>query len=162
MLETISSKISLFFQKHLFRIISIGGIGRARIVPGTWASLVAIMLASIFGPKLLCILTGIVILLGWWASEQYVLQTGKEDPGVIVIDEIAGQWLAVLLVMATLHKPLTFWAYFTLFILFRLFDIWKPGPIGWADRNIKGGFGVMADDVLAGLAAGITTYLIFQ
>ena len=77
-----------------------------------------------------------------------------DDPGWIVVDEIAGQMVALL----ALPRP--GWMGVVLaFALFRLFDIWKPGPVGWADRQ-GGAVGVMADDVLAGVAAGAVAYLV--
>ncbi len=85
--------------------------------------------------------------------------TGREDPSECVIDELAGQWLAcaiglfgfgVLAPVENIWLPLLI-----AFLLFRLFDITKPWPVGWADRSIAGGLGVMADDMIAGLFAGI-------
>ena len=69
------------------------------------------------------------------------------DHGGIVFDEFVGYWITMFLMPAT-------WTWVLLgFGMFRLFDIWKPGPIGWCDRNFKGGFGIMLDDVAAGVAA---------
>ncbi len=73
--------------------------------------------------------------------------SGILDPGFIVIDEIAAQ----LLVLAA--APLDWRFYLAAFLLFRLFDIWKPFPVSWLDRNVKGGFGIMLDDVAAALYA---------
>jgi phosphatidylglycerophosphatase A len=70
------------------------------------------------------------------------------DPGAFVFDEFVGQWTALLFVA---RGP--WWAVLSAFALFRLFDVWKPFPVGWADRRLRGGLGVMADDVLAGLMA---------
>jgi phosphatidylglycerophosphatase A len=72
-------------------------------------------------------------------------KTGFEDPGAVVIDEVAGQWLVLAV------APLDVWYFAAAFVLFRVFDIAKPWPVSWADRRIKGGFGVMFDDILAGL-----------
>jgi phosphatidylglycerophosphatase A len=77
---------------------------------------------------------------------------GGGDPGAVVIDEVAGQWLAVVLLRA---DPL---AYFLAFVFFRLFDIAKPWPVGWLDRTLKGGLGIMVDDLMAGLYAGVLGY----
>jgi len=76
-----------------------------------------------------------------------VRENHASDPGYIVIDEIAAQWL----VLAAL--PQRFWFYVAAFIAFRLFDIWKPFPIGWLDRTVKGGLGIMLDDVVAAIYA---------
>ena len=85
----------------------------------------------------------IFFVIGIWASDVTGRALGVADHGGIVIDEIA----AFLLVLA--FSPATFAWWLTAFVLFRLFDIFKPWPIRWADQNIKGGFGVMFDDLLA-------------
>jgi len=69
------------------------------------------------------------------------------DPGAIVIDEVAAQWLVLLPV------PLDPLSYAVAFLLFRLFDIWKPWPVGWLDRRVHGGLGIMLDDLLAAVYA---------
>lgn len=90
--------------------------------------------------------------LGVWASNVATARLRIADPGAIVWDEFVGQWIAL--------APLLFFAHDTRwilagFVLFRLFDVWKPWPVSWADRNIKGGFGVMLDDALAGMLAAL-------
>lgn len=126
------------------------GIGDLPKAPGTWASLVALpfawLILSTFGFFGLLAAAAIVFGVGWWASEAYVAWSGTEDPSPVVIDEIAGQWLA--LVLADPHR---WWTWVVGFAAFRLFDIVKPWPISWADRTLRGGLGVMLDDVLAGL-----------
>ena len=84
---------------------------------------------------------------GIWASGEYKRLSGKHDSGAIVIDEVAGQWIALLFV------PLDPLLYGAAFLLFRVFDIVKPFPANWADREMKGGLGVMADDLVAGIYA---------
>ena len=82
-------------------------------------------------------------LAGWWASAVYVRRARESDPREIVVDEVAAQWL--VLAVAPLSLP-----YYALgFALFRAADIIKPPPAGWADRELGGGLGVMADDLLA-------------
>lgn len=95
-----------------------------------------------------------ITLIGVWAAEGYMAKAGEHDPGPVVIDEVAGQWLT-LLPMASM---LTWQGLVVGFVLFRVFDIWKPGPIRWADKNIQGGWGVMIDDVLAGCAGAACLY----
>ena len=73
--------------------------------------------------------------------------SATEDPGAIVIDEVAGQWLVLV------AAPLDPLAYALAFLLFRIFDIWKPWPVRWADRHVKGGLGIMLDDILAAIYA---------
>ena len=85
--------------------------------------------------------------LGVRAGNWMIAKTGVKDPGYIVWDEFIGQWIALLLL------PKTLMAYVLAFVLFRLFDIVKRGPVGWADKRFSGGFGVMVDDAIAGLMA---------
>ena len=119
--------------------------------PGTWASFVALPCAWLIreagGLTALAIAAAIVFVTGWWASARVTSVTRASDPGWVVIDEIAAQWLVLLVV------PQRMWLYGAAFIAFRLFDIWKPFPVSWCDRNVKGGFGVMLDDVAAAIYA---------
>ena len=132
------------------------GAGLLPKAPGTWGSLAALPLAWIIaswgGPLALGVATIIVSLVGWWAADIYVRHTGVNDPSEVVIDEVAGQWLTLLVVPP---DPLLYLAGFA---LFRLFDIRKPWPVGWADRTIPGGLGVMVDDIFAGLYAALFLY----
>jgi phosphatidylglycerophosphatase A len=88
----------------------------------------------------------VVVLVGIWASHRVEAVLERKDPGVIVIDEVAGMMVAVLLLPRTLGVLLC------AFLLFRLFDIWKPFPAGEA-QALRGGFGVMVDDLIAGVYA---------
>lgn len=132
------------------------GAGRLPKAPGTWGSLAALPFAwtihAAFGAVGLAIATVVVFGVGLWASSIYVRRTGVADPGAIVIDEVAGQWLTLLPVGT---DPILYAAGF---VLFRVADIWKPWPVSWADRSLAGGFGVMADDILAGIFAGAALY----
>ena len=87
-----------------------------------------------------------VVVIGIWASQRVEALLERKDPGVIVIDEVAGMMVAVLLV------PRTFGVVLCAFLLFRLFDIWKPFPAGEA-QSLRGGFGVVVDDLIAGAYA---------
>ena len=90
--------------------------------------------------------------LGVWASSVVIRRIGVEDPSVVVWDEFVGQWIALLpLVMTPRSWPWIVAA----FVTFRVFDVWKPWPASWADRAVKGGFGAMLDDVIAGVYAAI-------
>jgi len=119
--------------------------------PGTMGSLAALpfgyLLMQLGGQELL--LGGIVVIfaVGLWATHIYISRTAKSDPGEVVIDEVAGQWIPLLIAGS---NPLL---YILAFALFRLFDIWKPWPICWLDGHVKGAFGVMIDDIVAGLFA---------
>ena len=124
--------------------------------PGTWGSLAALpfawAIAAGFEPWALLVAAAALFPFGWWASAVYMRRTGTPDPAPVVIDEVAGQWLT--LVMA----PMSVQFYVLGFVLFRIADIWKPWPVSWADRKIKGGIGVMLDDVLAAVYAGGVLY----
>ncbi|MBP6534088.1 MAG: phosphatidylglycerophosphatase A [Arenimonas sp.] len=138
--------------KHPYAWIALGfGSGLSPKAPGTAGSLLAVLLWWLLMADQPLMLQLAVILagfaLGVYASNWMIAHTGIQDPGFIVWDEFIGQWLALLLLPKTL-----LW-YAVAFALFRLFDIVKRGPVGWADRRFKGGFGVMFDDVLAGLLA---------
>ncbi len=128
------------------------GIGNLPAAPGTFGSLAALplawLLANYGGATALAVAVVIVFAVGWWASAVYVETTGIDDPGPVVIDEVAGQWLTLLAA-----APGVWWHWLAGFVLFRLFDIVKPWPVGWADKRIKGGFGVMFDDILAAVYA---------
>ena len=135
-----------FWNPAIF-IATWGGSGLLPKAPGTWGSLAALPFAWLihgaFGGAGLLLATVLVFAVGTWCSEIYVRRAEVEDPGAIVVDEVAGQWLVLVPV-----APDPF-LYALGFALFRLFDITKPWPASWADRRVKGGFGVMLDDVLA-------------
>lgn len=141
---------------------TVGYVGLLRPAPGTWGSLTAIPLAwglhALGGAPLFIAATVLVSLLGVWSIGQ-AIGAGHDDPPEIVIDEVAGQWIALWPVsIGAAHVGAAFWDLYpgviAAFLAFRLFDIWKPGPIGWADRK-GGATGVMLDDVIAGLFAAV-------
>lgn len=128
------------------------GAGLLPGAPGTWGSLAALPVAWLLqwslGPWGLLAAFVMVCALGLWSVGRVAGGALGDDPGQVVIDEVAGQWLTLLLVPPQLPF------YLAGFLLFRLFDIVKPWPVGWADRAVKGALGVMLDDILAGLYAG--------
>lgn len=132
-----------------------GGAGYLPIAPGTWGSGVAIVLCwgwVALGGGLLGFLVATVAAtaLGVWAANATERIYGKKDDGRIVIDEVAGQWLTLVPVVAWASDGAFSPSLVTAFVLFRLLDITKPGPVRWAERSFPGGVGVMADDVVAG------------
>ncbi len=161
-------------------IATMCGIGRIKIAPGTMGSLVAALMAAAllqlpFGWFVLIPAAVLASLLGTVAADSYMRRhPGAHDPSEIVIDELAGQWITYavwylwivgitseeasvsMLEVEAAPKFLIIG-----FLLFRFFDILKPWPISLADRKIKGGFGVMFDDVLAGFAAGSVLYILY-
>ena len=128
------------------------GAGLLRPAPGTWGSVAAVPLVwgllATGGVSTVVIFTLLVSLVGWWASEGCLKRYGGEDPSWVVIDEVAGQAIAMLAV-----DPHSLWQGIAALVLFRLFDITKPGPVGWADQRLAGGLGIMADDWIAGALA---------
>ena len=138
-------------------IASVLGIGYFPVASGTVMSIVATVLAVILaqhgGGLTLVAASLIAFVIGIWACGDHVRATGRDDPSECVIYELAGQWLACAGICFTPIYP-SVAAFALAFLLFRLFDILKPWPISAAEK-MPGGMGVMADDMLAGLAAGI-------
>ncbi|QIE42368.1 phosphatidylglycerophosphatase A [Rhodobacteraceae bacterium SC52] len=145
-------------------LATVGYVGLLRPAPGTWGSAAAVPLGYALhvagGFPLLLVATIAVFGLGWWAAHAEERATGSHDASEIVIDEVVGIWIALLPLSGGLwHAGADPWVFpwpgwVGAFFLFRLFDIWKPGPVGWADR-LPGPFGVMLDDVIAGVFAAI-------
>ncbi|MBD3677680.1 MAG: phosphatidylglycerophosphatase A [Rhodobacteraceae bacterium] len=143
-------------------------VGLLRPAPGTWGSAAAIPVAwalhGLGGFPLFAVATALVFGLGWWATVEATRGKDDHDPSEIVIDEVAGQWIALWPLSAGLwHAGADPWSFpypgwIGAFLMFRLFDIWKPGPVGWADRK-SNAFGVMMDDVIAGVMAAIVVAL---
>ena len=137
-----------------------GGAGYAPVAPGTFGSAVGVVLfvvLSALHPLLLLLTTATLLALGTWASDRAEEFFGKKDDRRIVIDEVVGQLIALapLLYFADLAGTHFLALLGAGFLLFRLFDIWKPGPVGWAERRFEGGAGVMLDDVVAGAIAAL-------
>ena len=142
-------------------------IGYLRPAPGTWGSLAALPLGLLLmilgGPWLLIIGTAALFGLGWWATVHETRRSGNEDPSEIVVDEVVGQWIALWpLAIGAANVGASYTAlwpgWVVAFALFRLFDIKKWGPVGWADRR-GDPLGVMLDDVIAGVFAAIGVVL---
>jgi len=135
---------------RLARILASGfGSGCFPVAPGTAGSAVALIIgAGLLHLSFWLLLAGCVVacLAGLWAAGQL---DPPDDPGWVLIDEFAGQWIALLGLGAVTWQGLL-----AAFLLFRLFDIAKPGPVGWIDRR-KDALGLMGDDVLAGALAAL-------
>ncbi|MFT6465019.1 MAG: phosphatidylglycerophosphatase A [Halopseudomonas sp.] len=126
------------------------GSGAIPKAPGTWGTLAAVPFVLIWQQLPLAgyvLVLVVATLLGIWLCDRTAKDMGVHDHGGIVWDEFVGLWLTMLLA-----PPGWLWL-LAGFALFRLFDIWKPWPIGWVDRRVGGGFGIMLDDLLAGLMA---------
>ena len=143
-----------FLKAHPAHLIALGfGAGLSRLGAGTvgtlwaWASLLVIQLW--LSPMEIGLLIGASTLIGWWACTLTARHLGVADPGAIVWDEIVAFWLVLWLI-----TPCGWLAQFAAFVLFRYFDIAKPGPVRWADQTFKGfgwrgGWGILFDDFVA-------------
>lgn len=133
------------------------GVGYSSFIPGTMGTLAAVPLGYLVmgcGAPALWATTAVVSAAGIWAAGRYCELTGRHDNQRIVIDEVAGFLLTLSLV------PRTPWNLALAFLLFRLLDIAKPWPIRLVDRRVKGGIGVMADDLLAGAVGAVALRLL--
>jgi len=174
--ELTRAKPARTFVDYLALAIATCGVGYFPIAPGTVGSLVGVAiylavwdwlyrileanaargrlnLLYIFTPQmaLMLLVIFVVTMVGIWAATRAEKATQKKDPSIVVIDEVAGQMIALLSVPFWLP---TWWSVLSAFLLFRLFDIWKPYPIRRLEA-LESGLGIMADDVLAGVYAMI-------
>ena len=142
--------------------------------PGTAGSLVALVLGvlilSYLGPQTLFLAAFLITIIAVKAIDRYEAASGIHDDKRIVIDELSGMWIALSIAPAVSFSLSDLWMInngllvqiVLSFLLFRLYDIKKPSIIGRIDREMKGGLGVMGDDVIAGFAAGISTALLVE
>jgi phosphatidylglycerophosphatase A len=144
-------------------VATVGGVGRVPVASGTFGSLVALPLlpgladrrATSPGGYVAFVL--VLIALSVWAAGRAETILGEHDSSLIVIDEVAG------LVLAGVFLPGVGWGGATLaFFFFRLFDVWKPFPAGYIDGRLEGGFGVVGDDLVAGIYAGLATWIVLR
>lgn len=139
------------------------GAGHSPLAPGTVGTLAALPVGYIIlhylGLESLALLAILITLIGIKETDKYEASGGEHDSSKIVIDEVAGVWFTLCMVQSI--EPIWLQAVLA-FATFRLFDIWKPSVIGRIDRNMSGGKGVMLDDVLAGLFAGLLSLAIFK
>jgi phosphatidylglycerophosphatase A len=148
-------KIVLTNPIHL---LSFGfGSGLSPKAPGTMGTLVAIPIFLVMSQLTFAIYLSILMIIfviGCWASEKTAKALNVHDHPGIVIDEIAGYLITMIMV------PVTWYWVLLGFLLFRLFDIWKPWPISVIDKQVKGGFGIMLDDVLAALYSLLSLHIV--
>ena len=134
-------------------------VGRSPRAPGTMGSLVALPLAwwvwKLPSMGAWAVITAL-FLLGVWSAGVVIRLTGKEDHQSIVMDEVVG-----VLVTTSVASHL-WWHYALAFLLFRAFDIFKPGPVAWLDRRVKGGLGAMVDDLAAAIFATLLLYVVLM
>jgi phosphatidylglycerophosphatase A len=155
-LHTPPEKLSIFSPVTL--LASFGGSGFITPASGTWGSLAALPIATYilfnYSSLYLLYLSFTLFLIGIWVCREWLNAVGDQDndPSMIVIDEAAG--LSLTLAFAEMSLISVFLG----FALFRLFDIAKPWPISWLDKRFSGAFGIMIDDMVAGLLAGIILF----
>ena len=146
-----------FILKNTHHIIALGfGTGLYKKAPGTLGTLVAIPLFLAINKvdiSFQLLFAVMVFILGIWSSNVVSNSLKLKDPSCIVIDEIAAFLFLLILINPNVYQLIY------VFILFRLFDIWKPYPISWLEKNYSGGFGIMIDDIAAALMA-LIIYLI--
>ena len=159
-------------NKVIFLFVTLFGIGKLKKIPGSYASLVTTIflffLFHIFNLSPNFILIGILIIffLSIYAENIFIKNLDNKDPKEVVIDEFIGQSIPICLYEIAhegtkeMNQVLTF--YFIMFILFRIFDIVKPYPVSYYDKNFKNSFGVIMDDVCAGLyvVAVLVSYMV--
>ncbi len=149
-MQSITVKIAYWFATFF-------GAGRAAKAPGTVGSLMALPVAYFLWQLPVAwawVVVVVFFLLGVAAAEVVIKDSGVEDPGFVVIDEVVGIFISSCLCGRSVA------GFAAAFVLFRIFDIWKPFPVSYADQNIKGGFGAMLDDAVAGGMALLVYYLI--
>jgi len=148
--------------------ITFFGTGLSPKAPGTVGSFAALLagllILEVVPMQTLFILTLVITIIGIFEINKYEKKTGTHDDKSIVIDEVSGMWIALMFALAT-AKTLNYSyveeiAITASFGAFRLFDIWKPSIIGLIDEKVKGGVGVMGDDVIAGIAGGLLTVVL--
>jgi phosphatidylglycerophosphatase A len=155
-LHTPPEKLSIFSPVTL--LASFGGSGFITPASGTWGSLAALPIATYilfnYSSLYLLYLSFTLFLIGIWVCREWLNAVGDQDndPSMIVIDEAAG--LSLTLAFAEMSLISVFLG----FALFRLFDIAKPWPISWLEKRFSGAFGIMIDDMVAGLLAGIILF----
>lgn len=154
--------------------LTVGYSGLSPKAPGTVGSAVSLPLGMavlmFLGPQTLFLATILITLIAIKAIDAHEQTVRTHDDGRIVIDELAGMWLALAIAPGVMIAPEELLQWENGFLIqslmafgfFRLYDIKKPSLIGRIDREAKGGIGVMGDDLLAGVLAGISTALVWQ
>ena len=161
-------------NKIIFLFVTMFGIGKLKKIPGSYSSLVTtFFLFFLFhflkiNPNIVLICIILIFFISLYAVNIYIKNLDNKDPKEVVIDEFIGQSIPICMYEIAhegtkeISKVLTF--YFIMFILFRIFDITKPYPVSYYDKNFKNSFGVIMDDVCAGLyvVAVLVLYMVFS
>jgi phosphatidylglycerophosphatase A len=139
-------------------IATVLGLGYVPVAPGSAGSLGALSLAVLlvkyqgWRPLHFAVLAGVSLVPAIWAAHVFARERGQRDPGRVVIDEAVGQWIVLCGATSFLWK-----SWLAAFVLFRLFDIWKPPPVRRAEA-LPGGLGIVTDDVVAGLYGALVLF----
>lgn len=153
-----NTRVDAALLRNPVHFLALGlGSGLSPKAPGTAGSILALLLcipAALWLPGGALTMALLACIVGVPVCAYTSKALGGSDHSAIVWDEFAGMWLALVLV------PFNFLWWAAAFVLFRFFDVLKPWPIGWLDRNLKGGLGIMADDVAAGLVTAVLLYLV--
>ena len=150
--------------------ITVGATGLAPKAPGTVGSfaalIVGLLILQVLPMQTFFMLTLVITIIGIFEINKYEKLTNSHDDKSIVIDELSGMWITLMFALPTAQSMSFPYAYeisvLASFGAFRLFDIWTPSLIGVIDRKVKGGLGVMGDDILAGIAGGMLTVLVLH
>ncbi|NLS14136.1 phosphatidylglycerophosphatase A [Vibrio sp. SM6] len=159
-----SDPLAQISLKNPWHLLATGfGSGLSPLVPGTMGTLAAVPFFLLLAQLPISVYL-VIVVVGFALGVKLCAVTshdmGVHDHGAIVWDEFIGFWLTMT-VMPLCHIPLSEWQWIvTGFVLFRLFDMIKPWPISWLDRHVHGGFGIMVDDMIAGVMAGLALYLV--
>ena len=161
-------------NKINFYFVTLFGIGKLKKIPGSYASLATTIFLFIlfhilnFSPNIVLIGVVIVFLISLYAVNIFIKDLDNKDPKEVVIDEFIGQSIPICLYeiahVGTKETSQVLTSYFIMFILFRIFDIAKPYPVSYYDKNFKNSFGVVMDDVCAGLyvVAVLVLYMVIS
>jgi len=161
-------------NKINFLFVTLFGIGKIKKIPGSFASLATILLLFFLfhilnvSPNIVLYSVIIIFFISLYAVNIFIKDLTNKDPKEVVIDEFIGQSIPICLYEISHNMPkeneqiLKF--YFIMFVLFRIFDITKPFPVSYYDKNFKNSFGVIMDDVCAGLyvVAILVLYMVFK
>ena len=143
-----------------YRLATVFGIGRVPFASGTVATLIAgvpcFLAVGSLSPPSQIYLALLLFALGVYVSDEAEREIGRTDPGEVVIDELCGYLVAMI------GHPVTFPSILAGFFFFRLFDIWKPWPLRILESRLKGGLGIMADDVGAGIYANFAGLIVLR
>jgi len=161
------------FKKINFLFVTLFGIGKLKKIPGSYASLVTTIFLYFlfhtlnFSPNIVLLGVIIVFFISFYAVNIFIKDLDNKDPKEVVIDEFVGQSIPICLYEIA-HQGIKetsqiLISYFIMFILFRIFDIVKPYPVNYYDKKFKNSFGVIMDDVCAGLyvVAFLVLYMVF-